>query len=127
MKRVIRSGLFETNSSSVHSMIMCSKEEYEKLVNYELLIKNEKIVPIPECEVSNVDFEKAEEEYYSLWSRDGEWDSLTETQKRGLAIASKMGLESFASYGDDYEFFDQSYKTASGEEVVAFGYCGWDG
>lgn len=127
MKRVIRSGLFETNSSSVHSLIMCSKEEFDKLVNYELLIEDEKIVPIPECELSDVDFEKAKKEYDNSWWLNDEWDELTEPQKRGLAIASKMNLQSLASYGSDYEFFDEIYKTATGEEVVAFGYCGWDG
>lgn len=30
MKRQIRRGVFETNSSSVHSLTMCSSEEYYK-------------------------------------------------------------------------------------------------
>lgn len=30
MKMQIRQGVFETNSSSVHSLTMCSSEEYKK-------------------------------------------------------------------------------------------------
>ncbi|WP_313584682.1 hypothetical protein [Lacrimispora sp.] len=30
MKRQIRRGVFETNSSSTHSLTMCSEEEFEK-------------------------------------------------------------------------------------------------
>ena len=30
MKRQIRRGVFETNSSSTHSITMCSNKEYEK-------------------------------------------------------------------------------------------------
>lgn len=29
MKRQIRRGVYETNSSSTHSLTMCSKEEFE--------------------------------------------------------------------------------------------------
>lgn len=38
MKRQVRFGVFETNSSSVHSLTMCSVEEYERFVKGELLI-----------------------------------------------------------------------------------------
>ncbi len=30
MKRQIRRGVFETNSSSTHSLTMCSKKEYDE-------------------------------------------------------------------------------------------------
>lgn len=38
MKQVVRIGTFETNSSSTHSLIICSEEEYSKLQTEELLI-----------------------------------------------------------------------------------------
>ena len=37
MKKQIRRGVFETNSSSVHSLTMCSSDEYEKWEIGELL------------------------------------------------------------------------------------------
>ena len=36
MKRQIRVGVFETNSSSTHSLTMCSEEEFEKWVAGEI-------------------------------------------------------------------------------------------
>lgn len=37
MKRQIRRGVFETNSSSVHSITMCSDSEFDRWENGELL------------------------------------------------------------------------------------------
>ena len=37
MKRQIRRGVYETNSSSTHSLTMCSEEEFEQWENGELL------------------------------------------------------------------------------------------
>ena len=37
MKKQIRRGVFETNSSSMHSLTMCSEEEFEQWKNGELL------------------------------------------------------------------------------------------
>ena len=38
MKRQIRKGVFETNSSSTHSLTMCLKSDYDKWANGELLL-----------------------------------------------------------------------------------------
>lgn len=37
MKRQIRRGVYETNSSSSHSITMCSEEEFEKWKDGKLL------------------------------------------------------------------------------------------
>lgn len=37
MKRQIRRGVFETNSSSVHSLTMCTSSDYDKWKNGELV------------------------------------------------------------------------------------------
>ena len=36
MKRQIRRGVYETNSSSTHSLTMCSEEDFEQVVNYQM-------------------------------------------------------------------------------------------
>ena len=43
MKMTVRQGVFETNSSSVHSLTMATKDDYEKFENGELLPNAEKI------------------------------------------------------------------------------------
>ena len=37
----IRNGVFETNSSSTHSLVMCMKNDYDKWVNREVYLNNE--------------------------------------------------------------------------------------
>lgn len=46
----IRYGVFETNSSSTHSICICTQEEYNKWQSGEMIYDyyNEKIIPIPE-------------------------------------------------------------------------------
>ena len=39
MKRQIRCGVFETNSSSTHSLTMCSEEEFEAWKRGEVLFQ----------------------------------------------------------------------------------------
>ena len=48
MKKQIRRGVFETNSSSVHSLTMCSFDEFDKWVRGEVMFDtyNHKLVDI---------------------------------------------------------------------------------
>ena len=53
----IRKNTFETNSSSVHSLIICTDEEYEKLNNDELYIDEfGEFVTSEECKKALIDF-----------------------------------------------------------------------
>ena len=112
----IRRSVFETNSSSVHSMTMCSKDEYDKWKDGDLyycddFITREKAVEIVE-------------EERMKWDRD----------KVGLPIDDAVLVdheiysygEFWDKYGDWYETFFDEYTTESGETVVAFGYFGHD-
>lgn len=101
MKRQVRRGVFETNSSSVHSITMCTKSEYDKWKNGELVWNRweDELVPItPEIQTS---LDEDEREYYT-YDQFGDCDYIY------------------------YETFEKSYKTPGGEEVVAFGYYGND-
>ena len=53
----IRNKVFETNSSSVHSLIICTDEEYEKLNNNKLYINNfEEFITSEEYKKILIDF-----------------------------------------------------------------------
>lgn len=39
MKKTVRKNVFETNSSSTHSLVFCTDEEYEKLKKEEMFIQ----------------------------------------------------------------------------------------
>ena len=48
MKRQIRRGVYETNSSSVHSLTMCTSSDYDKWKNGELVWSrwDDELIPI---------------------------------------------------------------------------------
>ena len=99
MKRVIRRGVFETNSSSVHSITMCSENEWNEWKQGELVwdYYTEKLIPV------NNDVEADNERYYSYedWF-DGYW------------------------FRDEFEKYDDKYTLPNGEVIHAFGYYGHD-
>jgi len=101
MKRQIRRGVFETNSSSVHSITMCTSSDYEKWKNGEM-----------------------------AWDR-GEWElvSVTDEVKESIDNDEReyYTYEQFYDWEyNDYETFEDSFTTPNGEIVVAFGYYGHD-
>lgn len=86
MKRVIRPGLFETNSSSVHSYIECSKEEYERLENFTAYLYISggdlrddwlKVKCINIQEYPKDKYQEVEDGYQG-----NNWDALTEKEKK---------------------------------------------
>ena len=101
MKRQIRRGVFETNSSSVHSLTMCMESDFNKWVAGEL-----------------------------VWSRWGdELVPITDEIKKSMEEDEREYLtyEQFNDYDYiDYETFEDSYTTPNGETVKIFGYYGHD-
>lgn len=100
--RQIRRNVFETNSSSTHSITMCMKSEYDKWVEGGLVWSRwgDRLVPITPDVKASMD--------------DGDGDYLTYDQ--------------FNDYDYiDFETFEESYTTPSGEQIISFGYYGYDG
>ena len=99
----IRVGVFETNSSSTHSLTIVSEEDYNKWVSGELLLDTYKdvIVPFPKGYVKVGD-EEFEDEDGDLKTYDQWCDS-------------------------EKEDFTQHFTTKSGDKIVAFGQFGYDG
>lgn len=124
MKKQIRRGVFETNSSSVHSITMCSNDEYSKWERGELLFDRDS-----ECFVKR---EEAIDNVKSLthWKTgellyvDTDWDDSNVVDK----ILRNNSYYTEKSFWDDvdYETFSNTYTTPNGEKVVAFGYYGAD-
>lgn len=123
----IRRGVFETNSSSTHSLTMCSESEYDKWKKGELFFDRwsdefvEKEVVEKEIEKMKKDFE---EEY-----KDREWEDDDEKQEYLEEYLNED--KQYYSYDEfwneiEYETFVQKYKTKSGEIVIGFGYYGTD-
>lgn len=88
MKKVIRSGLFETNSSSVHTYVECSEEEYKRLEDSTAYL-------LPDWpDIRNADFEVKfvdnikeypEEKYREVsenWRLEDAWKDLTKEEQK---------------------------------------------
>lgn len=125
----IRRNVFETNSSSTHSITMCSKDDYDRWNSGEVYLnkgwwskdneseyKNKKFVTrdeaidIIKCDGSNIEYD---DEYY---------DSFDEY------IAKEYNIYTIDEYFENeyLESFEGSYTTDSGETVIAFGLYGQD-
>lgn len=123
MKRQIRRGVFETNSSSVHSITMCSDDEYKRWESGEAYVSD------------GGDFFTRDEIVQKLkekksWSTEElrypnvNWDDEDEVNE----LIEDNDYKTYSQYWDDmdYETFDDSYTTKSGEKIHAFGYYGED-
>lgn len=119
MKTQIRRNVFETNSSSVHSMTMCSEDEYKKWENGELLFDrwNEEFVDANDPEVK-----EARERYKKKFK---EWENDPDAYSWDKPNCEYVTCDEYWE-SCDYETFKESYTTKSGETVIAFGYHGHD-
>lgn len=119
--RVIRKGVFETNSSSTHSITMCSQDEYDRWKKGEVLLdkswKAEKKFITKEEAIQKL----KDSEYYKDVDFNDE-DVVNE-------VLSEEELYTSEEYWDncDYETFESTYVTKNGEEIIAFGYYGYNG
>ena len=120
MLKVIRRGVFETNSSSTHSITMCSQEEYDKFNKGELLIVNEDSFITKEEAIENLKKDTWFNKYHPNFDFTNE-DELAD-------ILADNDYKTSDQYFDDerLEDFHDTYVTKSGETVVAFGKYGMD-
>lgn len=95
MKTQVRRGIFETNSSSVHSLTMCTADDYDKWERGELLYDKYNQELVPAEGVSDNSRYLSMKEFYAYYDDEG-----------------------------CYETFTQGFVTPTGEKVVAFGYYG---
>ncbi len=122
MRKVIkvRRGVFETNSSSTHSITMCTNEEYQKFLKGELYI-SELRDELLSLEQIKEDFEQANKK----WKEDHEND-LYENIEQYMDCEC---IKSYADWEEDdcLESYISNYTTPNGEEIIAFGKYGYDG
>ena len=120
----IRHGVFETNSSSTHSLTMMMKSDYKRWENENLYLFN--------GYTYGWDFNKPINN--NLYTRDEAvefvknskyYDDNDEINDEYL---KEFDFISFDDEGSEYlESFYEEYTTPSGETIVAFGEYGYDG
>jgi hypothetical protein len=110
----IRRGVFETNSSSTHSMTICPKEDYEAWQKGKVLFN----------ENDNTFLTKKEAiKELGLEQEFDEEDSIEES----LMDEGYYTYDQYQDRENDLEPFVESYTTKGGETIVIFGAYGYDG
>ena len=120
----IREGVFETNSSSTHSICMCLKSEYEAWRNGDVIYDSyrEKLITADELR-----------EYVNLsdWYEHLREKASGLTDRELLRFISEEDGGRFQSHeawpNSDFENYYEEYTTPNGEAIVAFGEFGYDG
>ena len=135
MKKQIRHGVFETNSSSTHSLTMCSEEEFEQWKKGELLFDEYSESFVKANSLSDDDKKYAAQDYEDRkdeFSKD--WSDLSESAKEKYYIkyAKENNIlnedaKTYEEWGrSDLETFVDTYTSKSGDKIVAFGEYGYD-
>lgn len=137
MKKQIRRGVYETNSSSTHSLTMCSEEEFEQWKNGELLFDewgSESFVKAnslsdDDKKYAAQDYENQKDEFSKDWSDLSE--SAKEKYYTKYAKENNIVDEDAKTYEEwqysEFETFIDRYTSKSGDKIVAFGKYGYDG
>lgn len=112
----VRRRVFETNSSSTHSITMCTKSEYDQWANGDVLFapyRDTQFIPrsvaLKDLEKHGVDL--AGKSYEEIDSILCEYEYYTED----------------AYFSGYLESFYETYQPKNGEMIVAFGQYGYDG
>lgn len=134
MKRQIRRGVFETNSSSTHSLTMCLKSDYDKWESGEVLlfIGSGWCYPDDNKPEKNHFYTKEEAIAFEKVSKyppakDLDWDNENEVMDM---LHDNEWFDSdyyWNDYCSEYETFEDELTTPNGDDVVTFGYYGYDG
>lgn len=144
MKRQIRLNVFETNSSSTHSLVICTEQDFKEWEAGEKLFDtgtNEMINPtkLNKCQkkqaINDYITKQAKEKF---WCK---WEDLPEVSKE--AWFNNWAVINILNDRDDFckrylthdEYYDEHssmssfyehFVTPSGDKMVAFGYYGYD-
>lgn len=125
MKKIIRNGVFESNSSSTHSLTMCMKSDYEQWCRGELLLAEDAWGFSPKIEKKFVTKEEAIhllQTSYKYLPEDMDWDN----EEMVNEVMREAGFRD-SEYENEYlEEYYGEFTTPNGETIVAFGEYGSD-
>ena len=127
----IRRNVFETNSSSTHSITMCMQDEYDRWVKGEVFLN---------CCYSDTSSEfkdnifLTKEQILDYFEKGSHLSKIYEQIKaidddqEFKEFVAEWEFYTYDNYRDSYlESFQKKFTTPSGETVIAFGQYGYDG
>ena len=130
MKRQIRRGVFETNSSSTHSLTMCLKSDYDKWLKGELVLYTGCGFVYPKhIRPTKNTFYTMEEVIkfiqFNRYASDLDLNDIDAVKEWMKDEGYWMTIEDYERDCEDFEGFEETMVTPNGDQVVAFGYYGY--
>ena len=131
---------FETNSSSTHSLTICPQETYNKWLDGKVLFSDwhQEFIEVGELtpldyEEAGIKYEACKCKYYKSWNELSAEEKKEYTIEYVLTYKKKKDHDEYLTY-DQWadchenvtETFSQHYTTPGGENIVAFGYYGYE-
>ncbi len=107
----IRNGVFETNSSSTHALVICTDEEFDKWRSGKLYYTND---------------HQAVKKFISKDKVKSIVESCGETFNDETDLQD-YDIYTFDKWGDGYEKDTDYYETKSGDKLVIRSYYGYNG
>ena len=146
----VRQGVFETNSSSTHTLTICSKDDFDKWKHGEVfwldndwhkLDTDKNFVTPEELEELAEKYNEEQQERIDSGDKfakvididkvlnerrdyDSYYDSYWDTERSSLEAYT---MDDWYTRYVDLETYSQSFTSPSGDEMVAFGAFGYDG
>jgi hypothetical protein len=124
----IRTGVFETNSSGTHSFTMCEANDFAKFKSGEMIMVDGKVISFKDAVLNSLKCRWISEEQKATLTK--LLEDPENCKEQILENLPEYAYKNYAEYEDrnsEYEQFESSYKTQSGDEIVAFGYYGYNG
>lgn len=123
----VRHGVFETNSSSTHSLTICMQSDYNAWARGELYLNAGRCYSSYSV-YKDKQFVTKEEAIDILVNNEYPVDEDLSTlyEEDFNNILRDNEIYTFEEYGDDFEWFEDSLTTPNGDTVVAFGYYGYE-
>lgn len=129
MKRQIRLGVFETNSSSTHTLTICSKSDFEKWKRGELLLDeySDKFIDVKKVSEKDLEsyYNSIKKPYYKNYKDldDDERESI-----KNEYMKNEVSGITYDDWGENnyLESYMKEYTTENGDEIVVFGEYGYN-
>lgn len=154
--KVVRRGIFETNSSSTHAMTICTKEEHDKWKKGEMYYYEEQLITPEENDkilrnhllddLIERDYNKHTITLDDITYECKDWEGMMNKieELKTPERLNKITPEEIETYRKahreecpqtykeyeiflEYEPYSENYISPSGDKLVIFGYSGYDG
>lgn len=137
--RQIRRGVFETNSSSTHSLTICTEDQFNDWKAGKIFYDDYQEGFVDKVQLTDQEKVKAEKDYKEHFETVAfykKWDELNDSEReawyQGYYISairnSEDDIVTYREYfgGGGLETYVQFYTTPKGEKLVVFGKYGYN-